>query len=104
MSGQSNVDDKTVADTAKARADATNSAPVVRRRPVPVVAVVIGIPPSRQLYSVQRLYAVQEEVKVGRWRGWQRQFPAGGVHDGRRPRTRSSTQRSPCWTRAEQRR
>jgi len=47
MPGQSNVEDKTVADTAKARADATNNPPVVRRRPVPVVALVIGFPSRR---------------------------------------------------------
>jgi hypothetical protein len=31
----------------------------VRRRPVPVVAVVIGFPISKYLYFVQILYAVQ---------------------------------------------
>src|SRR5215218_3054708 len=47
MSGQSNVDDNTVAAAANATAPTTNSAPVARARPVPVVVAAI----VRQLSS-----------------------------------------------------
>jgi hypothetical protein len=51
MSGQSNVEDRTVAEAANARAPATNSPPVVRRSrasvPVAVVSIVmICLPPK----------------------------------------------------------
>jgi hypothetical protein len=58
MSGQSNVDDKTVADAAKARADTTNNAPVVRRRPVSVVAVAIGMPHLTAICTMYRYCTV----------------------------------------------
>src|SRR4051794_17657541 len=56
MSGQSKVEDSTVADAPNATAPATNRPPVVRRIAWPVIAVVIGCAP---LNGVQDLYSVQ---------------------------------------------
>jgi hypothetical protein len=44
MSGQSNVDDNTVAAAANASAPTTNSPPVIRRRPLPVLVTVMEEP------------------------------------------------------------
>jgi hypothetical protein len=67
MSGQSKVEDNTVAAAANARAPTTNNVPVARRRVVDVLVAAI----ARQLsscanpfeFDVQTLYADQEKVK-----------------------------------------
>src|SRR5690348_12793599 len=58
MSGQSNVEDNTVADTANATAPTTNNTPVTRRRRVPANVIVTPLNAVQYLDVVQRLYAV----------------------------------------------
>src|SRR3954452_21549661 len=61
MSGQSKVEDSTVAAAPNASAPSTNRLPVVRRNPEPVIAVVMRVAP---LNVVQDLYGVQQASTV----------------------------------------
>src|SRR3954453_20324287 len=95
MSGQSKVEDSTIAAAPNASAPTTNRPPVVRRIPWPVIAVVIGCSPlngAQDFYSVQEtLYRARNRVKgVARADVRTRDRttpsrPATGPHRGRHP-------------------